>query len=399
MRILHLTSWYSAVGGQEAYLHALCQALARGGHANTVVYGQQGGAPFAATVASYCIPDVDRPPGPDLEDQWRELLRLLVAEKPDVVLAHGGANWAILARLQQRFPLLPFVHTFTPVCPGLKFFRTTQSACSRPLGPGCLASAYVRQCASRHPQRLWTAYRQTGHLLRFLRGARRVLLPSRYMHSVMRQNGLRDHQLAMIGYFTPLLDEPTTPYPTDTRLILFAGRLTESKGLQVLLRALSLVKPPWRLLVAGTGPYEAQARRLAARLDLQSTVSFRGWVSQAESVSLYREASVVVVPSLWPEPLGLVGLEAMACARPVVSFATGGIGEWLSDGETGFLVPPGDAGALAAAIDRLLAEPATAASMGQRGRETAQEKFSAGRHVAAFLGELEMAITSGTAVA
>ena len=399
MRILHLTSWYSAVGGQEAYLHALCQALGRRGHANTVVYGQQGGAPFSATVASHRIPDIDRPPGPGLEDQWEHLLRLLDLEKPDVVLAHGGANWALLARLQQRLPVLPFVHTFTPVCPGLKFFRTTQSACSRPLGPVCLASAYVRQCASRHPQRLWTAYRNTSSLLDFLRGVRRLLLPSQYMHSVMRQNGLQDHQLAMIGYFTPLLEEPAPPCAADTRLILFVGRLTESKGLQILLHALSLVKPPWRLLVAGAGPYEEQARRLAVRLGLQSAVSFLGWVSRAETVRLYREASIVVVPPLWPEPLGLVGLEAMACARPVVSFATGGIGEWLSDGETGFLVPSGDVRALAAAMDHLLADPTTAAAMGHRGREMAQEKFSAGRHLAALLGELERAITPGAPVA
>jgi glycosyltransferase involved in cell wall biosynthesis len=98
--------------------------------------------------------------------------------------------------------------------------------------------------------------------------------------------------------------------------------------------------------------------------------------------ALLRRASIVAMPSRWPEPSGIIGLEAMAHGRPVVAFATGGIPEWLVHGETGLLAPPLDVPALAGAIAALLGDEANAKRMGEMGRARARRLFSPGPHLA-----------------
>jgi starch synthase len=90
---------------------------------------------------------------------------------------------------------------------------------------------------------------------------------------------------------------------------------------------------------------------------------------------LYSHAAVFCCPSVY-EPFGLINLEAMACQAPVVASAVGGILEVVEDGKTGLLVPPADAAALAAALDRVLGNPALGRAMGQAGRRRVEDKFS-----------------------
>jgi glycosyltransferase involved in cell wall biosynthesis len=169
--------------------------------------------------------------------------------------------------------------------------------------------------------------------------------------------------------------------PTTERTVVFTGRVVADKGLDVLLEALATSRDSWdRLIVAGGGWDLDRCRRLAGRRRIGSKVEFLGHVDTAEVHQALRRARVVVVPSRWPEPFGLVGPEAMACARAVVASDTGGIPEWLDDGRTGLLVPPGDVEALAAAIASLLDDPERAAEMGLEGWRQV-ERFSPESHL------------------
>jgi alpha-maltose-1-phosphate synthase len=98
-------------------------------------------------------------------------------------------------------------------------------------------------------------------------------------------------------------------------------------------------------------------------------------VPRDDVVQLYSHAACFACPSVY-EPFGLINLEAMACGTPVVASAVGGIPEVVVDGETGLLVPPGDPGILAAALGRLLADPARGARLGTAGRRRVEERFS-----------------------
>src|SRR4029077_4396641 len=97
------------------------------------------------------------------------------------------------------------------------------------------------------------------------------------------------------------------------------------------------------------------------------------------------EASVVALPSVWPEPFGLVGIEGFAAGRPAVATATGGLGDWLADGISGLLVPPGDHRALARALDELLSDTERQDRMGAAGRSYTLANFSPERHMQELL--------------
>jgi glycosyltransferase involved in cell wall biosynthesis len=140
----------------------------------------------------------------------------------------------------------------------------------------------------------------------------------------------------------------------------------------LLLAALREVKSPFVLEVVGTGNDEANLKRQAEPLG--SAVVFRGFSPSPDDA--YRGVRAVVLPWRWQEPFGLVGPEALAHGVPIVGFDVGAVREYLEDGRTGLLVPPGDVPALAAAIDRLLNDAALAAELGARGRELVSARFT-----------------------
>jgi glycosyltransferase involved in cell wall biosynthesis len=171
--------------------------------------------------------------------------------------------------------------------------------------------------------------------------------------------------------------------------VLFAGRVVPAKGLAVLVRAVARIDA--ELVVCGDGWQLGSLRRLARRLGIEERVTLRGWLSAAQLARELEDAAVVALPSLWPEPFGLVGIEAHLARRPVVASATGGVGEWLEDGVSGLLTPPGDVRALARALEELLGDPARCAAMGEAGRHSVLSRFTAEQHVASALAAYERA--------
>jgi glycosyltransferase involved in cell wall biosynthesis len=143
------------------------------------------------------------------------------------------------------------------------------------------------------------------------------------------------------------------PEPWNWRL-LFAGRLVPEKGIATAIRAMTMLPPQARLELDGYGAPEMveEMARLARQLGVSDRVHFR-CSARSELAGRYRQADVVVYPSEWPEPFGLVPLEAMACGTPVVATGTGGSAEFLTDGENCLLFQAGDAAALAACVSRL----------------------------------------------
>ena len=169
-------------------------------------------------------------------------------------------------------------------------------------------------------------------------------------------------------------DEPPRRYDGPARL-LCVGRLIPIKGHLVLLRAFAAALrevPELELRVAGRGPLHPALRSLVAELGLQSHVRMLGQVSPIQKA--IEDVGVVVVPSLG-EGFGMVALEAMERARPVIASAVGGLIDIVRDGENGILVPAGEIEPLAEAIVALVSEPALAARLGAAGREHALRWF------------------------
>lgn len=153
----------------------------------------------------------------------------------------------------------------------------------------------------------------------------------------------------------------------DDRRILFVGRLNAQKGIAGLVDALGRMAGEARLSVVGDGPDHAALVEQARALGVADRITWHGARPQPELPGFYRQASIVAVPSIG-EGLGLVAAEALLCETPVVAYDSGGVTDMVVDGETGLLVPPGDATALARSLDQLLKDPARRDAMGRAGR-------------------------------
>jgi glycosyltransferase involved in cell wall biosynthesis len=166
------------------------------------------------------------------------------------------------------------------------------------------------------------------------------------------------------------------PYAGAEPRLLCIGRLIPIKGHLVLLRALAKARasvPGLTLDLAGRGPLEPALKSYVRELGLEEAVRFLGFVAPVRRA--IEEAAIVVVPSLG-EGFGMVALEAMERARPVIATAVGGLPEIVADGETGLVVPSGDAEALAEAIVGLAGALERAVEMGAAGRERALAEFT-----------------------
>ena len=115
-------------------------------------------------------------------------------------------------------------------------------------------------------------------------------------------------------------------------------------------------------------------------------MTFKGFIPQTELQEYYREASVVLAPSVWPEPMGLVGLEAMRNGLPVVAFDAGGIRDWLTDGENGFLIPWMDLDLFAGKLNALLADKQLARDMGANGRARFERDYQFDEYITRLEG-------------
>jgi glycosyltransferase involved in cell wall biosynthesis len=167
--------------------------------------------------------------------------------------------------------------------------------------------------------------------------------------------------------------------PAGAPLIVAVGRLIRQKGHQYLVRAwprIIAAHPNARLLIVGEGPHRRPLTVEARALGVLDSITFTGW--RTDVPALLEAADICAHPSLW-EGFGLTLLEAMAAGTCIVASRVSSIPEVVLDGQTGWLVPPGDSEALAAAIVRLLAEPVRRRGLGEAGRRRALETFSAER--------------------
>jgi glycosyltransferase involved in cell wall biosynthesis len=173
------------------------------------------------------------------------------------------------------------------------------------------------------------------------------------------------------------------------KIVLFAGRLSEAKGGAVTVQALKEVVskvPQAALLVVGKkDEYAGRMESMAAKLGIEGSMIFTGWIDGAVLRAAYESSDVVVFPSVYFDAFGLVNLEGMAMEKPVVATCFGGAPEIVEDGATGTIVNPYDSASYSAAIAGLLLDPEKAAIFGKAGRERVERLFTLSRQAESYL--------------
>jgi glycosyltransferase involved in cell wall biosynthesis len=339
-------------GGLERYAFAMAQSLSRRGHFATLIAGPGRGRDAVEFAQGFdAVIDADAALDPS---------------SLDVVYAQKVTDPRDLDRFGST-PVVIAAHDHDLTCPRRhRYLPLSGESCERSAGLGCIPRGC---CVVRRPTGLG--------LIDPLRVARNTLelgrrtpivACSEFVAQGLRSAGIDPESVHVVHPVLPASDRPLRPRPR-ARSLLATGQLIHGKGFDVAIDALSFLPSDATLTIAGDGPSAAALRTRADRI-APGRVRFLGYVAPDRMDEVYDEASVVVVPSRWPEPFGMVGLEAMRRARPVVGAAHGGIPEWLLDG-AGKLAAPLDPRAFATAALELLND----ASAGERSAVLAATRF------------------------
>ncbi len=375
MRLLFVHERLGALGGAEANILLTAGELRRRGHVVALAHGRgtgQGEHEWSEVFA-------DRYP---LEESGGRngLDQALAQFQPEVVYVHKYSEPAALQSLADSGrPVVRMVHDHDLYCMrGYKYNYFTRRICVRAASAFCIfpcGASIARGTPAGLPLR-WVSYRAKRREIALNQNFPHLVVATNYMRDELLRNGFAASRIeihAPVPRAAPLGD---TPSFSDRNLIVYAGQIIRGKGVDVLLESLALVTTPFECVILGDGSQRAACERLSQRLGLAGRVHFAGFVSQARIAEFYRDASLSVMSSLWPEPFGATGLEAMRAGLPVVAFNAGGISEWLIDGVNGSLVPWMDRQTFAARVDALLSNKPLARAQGERGRQLAEKHFN-----------------------
>lgn len=348
-RLLVLCDVVGAEGGSESAMERYLPALQRTGLnvrvlARRVTDAQRFGVPARA------LPWADEYAEPSTSAA-RAISAEIASQDIGVVLCSNVFDAAVLDAARGARRCVVHVRDHRVFCPnGDRLFPSFPRPCDAPMGGACLMNSFLRGCVcgprSRTVQRLRARERTAEATRRY----DAFVVSSQFMAGLCERNGIPAEKIHVLE--PPVADgsvsDMIAPPPALPR-VLFAGRIVPAKGLRSLVRALARIAPELRpeLRVAGRSTPELEACiELARSLDVH--IKALGWCDGDALSRAIDNVHAVVIPSLWPEPYGLLGIEAQARGRPAVAYAVGGIPEWI--GDAGECAPRGDEAALARAI-------------------------------------------------
>jgi glycosyltransferase involved in cell wall biosynthesis len=338
LRIAFINWSNRAVGGAEQYLASISAHLFAQGH--TLALWHETDTPS----------DRQQVPLPDGTPVWnaRQLglaraLDHLRAWKPDVTFFQGMLDPAVEEKVLAVAPSVFFAHNFYGLCisGGRTLTRPEIRGCTHQFGAKCLLRYYPERCGGLNPLTMITDYRTNTKRLRNLGAHSAVVSHSQFVISEYQRHGIACRRLRFFandetGPRTLRRKSPNSPWR-----LLMMGRMMTNKGGQMLLDAMpSIAKGldrPVSLLLAGDGPcrakWEEQAESI--RKSTGADITFSGWLTDSAREGALAEADLLLLPSLWPEPFGMIGVEAGHYGVPTVAFRVGGISDWLEDGVNG----------------------------------------------------------------
>jgi glycosyltransferase involved in cell wall biosynthesis len=387
MKILFVHERLGAWGGAEVNLLASARELKHRGHEVGLAHGASTGREEPVWTQTF----EERY---DLGSGERGALDAALKEfEPDVVYAHKVSAMGVVEGLAHcATPVVRMVHDHDLYCMrSYKYHPMTRKICARPVSWRCLVpcGAFLARKPSGWWPLRWVSYRAKKRELRCNRRFARLIVGSQYMREELLRNGFNEEQIEVLPPVPQAAKEEAASRFSDRNLVVYAGQVIRGKGVDVLLDALAEVNIPFECVIAGDGNHLVYCRNKCRELRLEDRVKFLGFVSQEKLSEYYREASVAVMSSVWPEPFGAVGLEAMRHGVPVVAFDAGAIREWLVSAYNGFLVPWMDRLELAWHIQQLLKDKSLAQQMGLRGQRLVAKKFDFGNYISALERVLE----------
>jgi glycosyltransferase involved in cell wall biosynthesis len=379
MTIALLHNYYQHRGGEDTVFEAEARLLEACGH-RVVRYAVhndnvKGHSAFAlATAAVYN------------HDTYTTLQRLFRTERPDIMHCHNTlpliSPSAYFAANDAGVPVVQTLHNYRVLCPNALFFRDGH-VCEDCLGKTFAFPAIVHKCY--RGSRAASAAVAGMNAFHTLAGtwAKRVdkyIALTEFAKGKFVEGGLPQEKIVVRPNFVEQ-DAGFVDAPNVRNYVLFVGRISPEKGIMTALRAWRIVEKEKGIQaefhIIGDGPEEHAAREFVAVEDLHS-VRFLGRKTLADVLQAMQHARVLVFPSMLYETFGKSMIEAFSCGTPVIASRLGALAEVVADGRTGFLVPVGDAAALAKRIEEVWSMPHTNyAAMRRAARAEYEAKYTA----------------------
>lgn len=353
MRILHVTISFppNDVFGAEKVASFMAETQSQNGHQIGVVTSGHPGKQANAGIKIYNINRSNNKYArkalldyynPFNKAQFKAALQDF---KPDIIHFHHiyGFGSSLIQIAKAYAPTIVTIHDYWPIC-----FNSTQRHRNKPC-----------KCTTGGVCRGWTYHHRYLHR-KNLEG---VLLttPSEYMAGQLQK--FLNNKIKVISNGVTIPSETTT----YKREILSVGRIVKEKGIHIVAKYLTkAVDKGWEVNILGEGDMRQEIKASYPTLNLPG---YKG------PKSYYQKASIMIVPSIWPEPFGIVITEAMSYGIPVIAASSGGITEILSHGG-GILYPPDKPELFGEALSRLTQDPELVKTMGQQGRKIVEEKYS-----------------------
>jgi glycosyltransferase involved in cell wall biosynthesis len=373
LRVLIAHSFYRVPGGEDRYVRQQFELLSGNHDVEMIERHNDALAPDLSTAVRMAFsPAAIR----SIEDQ-------IEAFTPDVIHLHnpypslGPAVHVAAAR--RGVPLVQTIHNLRLRCPnGLMF---TEGRSCRRCERGNYVNAAIHRCFPSRRQA--GAYAGVLWLHRFLlkleRNVAGFVAPSLFMADRLRGWGIPQHRICTIRNFVPSI----APAPSDVGDFgVYVGRLSDEKGLAVLLEALALSGDP-RFRIIGDGPLLGDLITAGARLGLRRT-EFVGRVDPRDAHRAVAGCRYLVMPSLCEENAPLAALEALAAGRPILVSGRGGLPELVESGG-GLVFDPGDASGLSEHIQTLVRDRDLCQSLGDRAWGFAVSELRSDRHLERLL--------------
>jgi len=395
MKILQFHEKASFFGGGEAYFFDLCRALIRKGI--NIVCMHVSNSHYLETVnlglKAYFIPACF-----GLRRGARTATRvidIIKKENPDIVHFHGiyyKVSPLIVRIVNHIKPTIITIHEILNFC-----FKNSKLLPSNEICPFFAGWHCFHRCNLSERSKINYLKLLIFHYWKQFEYKRldKIIVPSRYIYEELLRNKFPCHKLELLPHYLPIChqwtgSENNTFNDNDEKIILYIGRLTRGKGTLMFLKALSLITDlPWKAIIIGDGEEMTQIKYYLSKKNLARRVLLIGQVLRKNLQNYYKKSTVVVMPSLFPETFGFVGLEAMYFKRPVVAFNAGGISEWLIHGKNGFLIERGNIRMLAYYIRLLLENKEICQRFGKEGYRIVRERFSRERHIEKLLNIYE----------
>jgi glycosyltransferase involved in cell wall biosynthesis len=328
-------------------------------------------------------------------DTHRDFSKLLGRENPDVVHVHNTflmVSPSIYGACQDRdVPVVQTLHNFRLLCPAATFFRDGK-VCEECVDNSLLRS--VLHGCYRHSR---SATASVALMLQWHRHSgtwtdriERYIALTDFARNKFTVAGFPAEKIVVKPNFVHP-DPGEREYPGDQAV--FVGRLSQEKGLLVLLDAWKGLPENYRIQIIGDGPERTALESRVSR-DKLAGIVFRGRLPHDELTRAMKHARCLILPSVWYEGFPMCIAEAFACGTPVICSRLGGMREIVEDGRTGLLFEPGNAGDLVAKIEWAWSHPAELQAMGHEARREYEERYTAEKNYEQLVDIYEKAVAT-----